>query len=81
MVPVTLPAAIAIQDPQVAVLFRAPSVPSGTLLMRKIAAAVPEAEEILDELAEEAKTEAIRNANDPKPLLELVRHTRTLSRK
>jgi geranylgeranyl pyrophosphate synthase len=77
----TLPAAIAIQDPQVAVLFRAPSVPSGTLLMRKIAAAVPEAEEILDELAEEAKTEAIRNANDPKPLLELVRHTRTLSRK
>jgi geranylgeranyl pyrophosphate synthase len=77
----TLPAAIAIQDPKVAVLFRTPSARAASLLISKIAAAVPEAERILDELAEEAKTEAIKNAKDARPLLELVRHTRTLSRK
>ncbi len=77
----TLPAAIAIQDPKVAVLFRAQGAQSGSLFMGKIAAAIPEAEEILDELAEEARTEALRNASNSKPLLELVRHTRTLSRK
>jgi geranylgeranyl pyrophosphate synthase len=77
----TLPAAVAIQDPSVAVLFRAPNAESTALLVSKIAAAVPEAEQVLDELAEEAKVEALDNAEDPDPLLELVRHTRTLSRK
>jgi geranylgeranyl pyrophosphate synthase len=77
----TLPAAVAIQDPNVAVLFRVPSAESTALLISKIAAAVPEAERILDELADEAKKEAVDNAKNPDPLLELVRHTRTLSRK
>ena len=77
----TLPAAVAIQDPNVAVLFRVPSAESTALLISKIGAAVPEAERILDELADEAKKEAVDNAKNPDPLLELVRHTRTLSRK
>jgi geranylgeranyl pyrophosphate synthase len=76
----TLPAAIAIQDPRVAVLFRAPSAKSGAFLTRKIAAAIPEAEEVLNEIADAATKEAIGNASNPKPLLELIRHTRTLSR-
>jgi geranylgeranyl pyrophosphate synthase len=77
----TLPAAIAIRDPQVAILFRNPSPDAASALMPKIAAAVPEAESILDELAAEAEMEATRNADNPVPLLELLRHTRTLSRK
>jgi geranylgeranyl pyrophosphate synthase len=77
----TLPAAIAIQDPQVAVLFRTSSSEAASAMMVKIAAAVPEAESVLDELAAEAEAEATRNADDPAPLLDLLRHTRTLSGK
>jgi geranylgeranyl pyrophosphate synthase len=77
----TLPAAIAIQDPEVAILFRTPSPEAASSLRQKIAAAVPEAECILDELAAEAEIEATQNADDPAPLLELLGHTRTLSRK
>jgi geranylgeranyl pyrophosphate synthase len=77
----TLPAAIAIQNPEVALLFRAPTAEASALFAQELAAAVPEAEQILDQLADEAAGEAMRNAEDPNPLLDLVRHTRTLSRK
>jgi geranylgeranyl pyrophosphate synthase len=76
----TLPAAIAIRDPKAAVLFRNPAPRTVPLLMKKIATALPEAERTLDELAGEAEREAIRNARNPMPLLELLRHTRALSR-
>jgi geranylgeranyl pyrophosphate synthase len=76
----TLPAAIAIQNPKVALLFRAPPAATSVLFARELAAAVPEAEQILDQLAEEAANEVTRNAQNPRPLLDLIHHTRTLSR-
>lgn len=40
---------------------------------------LPEAEETLDSIAEEARAEARRAAPDPEPLLALLDHTRQLS--
>jgi geranylgeranyl pyrophosphate synthase len=76
----TLPAAIAIRDPAVAVLFRSPGQKNARLLMQKIVKALPEAESYLDDIANEAETEALKNADNPQPLLDLLRHTRSLSR-
>ncbi len=76
----TLPTAIAIRDPRVAVLFRANGNGSTGLLAQKVAAAIPEAEEYLDQIAEENESEALRTAARPKPLIDLVRYTRALSR-
>ncbi len=76
----TLPAAIAIRDPETAALFRTPSRASTPELMRRMAAALPEAEAYLDGLADEAREEATRHAEDPQPLLDLVDYTRALSR-
>jgi geranylgeranyl pyrophosphate synthase len=77
----TLPAAIAVRDPVAAVWFRSPSAKSARLLTQRIAEVVPQAERYLDELATEAKTEALKNAADPAPLLDLLRHTRSLSQR
>jgi geranylgeranyl pyrophosphate synthase len=77
----TLPAAIAIQDPEVAILFRAANPKATALLMQKINSAIPEAERLLDELAQGAEREAVRNADDPAPLFDLIHHTRALSRR
>jgi geranylgeranyl pyrophosphate synthase len=76
----TLPAAIAIRDPETALLFRNPRPDTAAQLMRRMAAALPEAEAYLDELADEACLEATRYAEEPHMLLELVHHTRALSR-
>ncbi len=76
----TLPAAIAIRDPSTSALFRAPGIQNRQELMQRMAAALPEAEQHLDELASEAEDEALKNADEPKPLLDLLRHTRMLSR-
>jgi geranylgeranyl pyrophosphate synthase len=75
----TLPAAIAIRDPETAVLFRNPDIAAAPELMRRIAAALPESEVYLDSLASEAALEATRHAEYPQPLLDLISSTRALS--
>jgi geranylgeranyl pyrophosphate synthase len=77
----TLPASLAIQDPNIRALFCMPQ-PSDDQL-RQIAGAMrgqlPTAEEKLDELAAEAKWQAHANARHPEGLYALVEHTRRLS--
>jgi geranylgeranyl pyrophosphate synthase len=76
----TLPAALAIRDPAVAAVFRgSASEERAGLLLRKIVEVLPEAERQLDELAGEAKAEALNHAADPRPLLDLLYYTRSLS--
>lgn len=75
----TLPAAIAIRDPHTALLFRRGDADSLVAFTERLAASVPEAERVLDKIAAEARAEAIREAQDPHGLLELVEHTRALS--
>jgi geranylgeranyl pyrophosphate synthase len=76
----TLPVALAIRDPEVAILFRNPSPEGSRELVAKVGAALPAAEAYLDRLADEATAEAQRVARDPTVLLHLVRNTRELSR-
>jgi len=76
----TLPAALAIRDPEVAILFRNPSPRTAEELVAKVGAVLPAAEAYLDRLAEEAVAEAEQVAVNPEPLIALVRNTRTLSR-
>jgi geranylgeranyl pyrophosphate synthase len=75
----TLPAAVAVRDPQTAALFRSGGTESSSELSRRIVAALPEAEAYLDMLAEEASAQALTHADDPGPLLELIKYTRALS--
>jgi geranylgeranyl pyrophosphate synthase len=77
----TLPVAIAIRDPKAALAFENPGNGSRAKLIRYMVAALPQAEKHLDEVAHEAASEAIRQASNPKPLLELVRQTRALSQR
>jgi geranylgeranyl pyrophosphate synthase len=77
----TLPAALAIRDPEIGALFCRPD-PSDEDLGRiaaAFAAKLPEAEAALDAIAEEARREAKLFAVDPAPLLALVDRTRRLS--
>src|SRR6266566_5094985 len=76
----TLPVAIAIRDPQVAVLFRTGGRYRGRELIKRMRDVLSEAETYLDEIATSAEEEARRNALYPKPLMELVRRTRALSK-
>jgi geranylgeranyl pyrophosphate synthase len=76
----TLPAAIAIRDPTTAVLFRRGDPGDFDVLADRLAAALPEAERTLDRIARDACHEARRNAPHPSGLLEIVEHTRLLSR-
>jgi len=76
---VTLPVAIAIRDPAVALLFRDPTPADLQALVVKVGEALPEAERYLDSLADEAIAEARRVAPNPGPLIDLVRNTRPLS--
>jgi geranylgeranyl pyrophosphate synthase len=76
----TLPTALAIRDPAVAVLFRNPTPDGLKTLVEKIGAVLPAAEAYLDQLANEAIGEATRVASNPEPLIALVRNTRPLSR-
>jgi hypothetical protein len=75
----TLPAAIAIRDPETSALFRNPKPGTAAELMRRMVLALPEAERYLDGLADEARLEATRHAVNPQPLLDLVSYTRALS--
>jgi geranylgeranyl pyrophosphate synthase len=77
----TLPAALAIRDPAIGALFCKPDPDNEDLgaIARAFAARLPEAEAYLDQIAEEARTEARLFAVDPAPLLALIDQTRKLS--
>lgn len=75
----TLPAAIAIQDEDAALLFRNPTPTGLKQLLRRMEAALPAAERHLDAIAAEAEAEAVRMAPHPDVLIRLVRNTRRLS--
>ena len=77
----TLPASIAIRDPGVADLFCNGTGESRARLAQAFQAALPEAERMLDRIADEARREAIENAEDPAPLIKLVEYTRSLSQR
>jgi geranylgeranyl pyrophosphate synthase len=77
----TLPAALAIRNPEVAKMFCNPSEDDLTSLASAFQASLPEAERYLDGIAEEARTEARLFANRPEPLFALVEQTRRLSRR
>ena len=76
----TLPAALAIRDPQVAVLFRSKAHDSGPVLLNKFKAILPQAEDYLDELAREAEEEVKQNALFQERLIALIKYTRALSK-
>ncbi|UCH64122.1 MAG: polyprenyl synthetase family protein [Fidelibacterota bacterium] len=76
----TLPAAIAIRDPAVAVQFRNPTKDGVKFLKHKLESALPEAERYLNSIAEDAAREANTMALNPEPLITLIQHTRRLSK-
>jgi len=76
----TLPAAIAIRNPNTAVLFGSNDPDDIGAITEHLVAALPEAEAYLDTIASEAMVEARSNAPFPSGLIELIRHTRALSR-
>jgi len=75
----TLPTAIAIQDPETALLFRNPTPDGLRELLKRMEAALPAAERYLDVIAAEAEAEANGVARAPEVLIKLVRNTRRLS--
>jgi len=75
----TLPTAIAIQDPETALHFRSPTPEGLQHLFRRMVQSLPAAERYLDGIAAEAEAEAKRLAPFPDVLLNLVRNTRRLS--
>jgi len=77
---VTLPIALAIRNPQVALMFRNPRPGDTRRLIRHVVETLDEAEDYLDGVAREAEQEALRIALHPEPLLRLIHHTRALSR-
>jgi geranylgeranyl pyrophosphate synthase len=76
----TLPASIAIRDPDVAAMFQTGSESSCPDLSAAFKAALPEAERVLDGIFDEASEEAIRHSKVPKQLLTLLEYTRNMSR-
>jgi geranylgeranyl pyrophosphate synthase len=77
----TLPAALAIRDPQVSELFAVHDDDRDRLAMLADAcrAQLDDAEGVLDRIADSARAEAQQFADDPEPLLALVEHVRQLS--
>jgi geranylgeranyl pyrophosphate synthase len=77
----TLPAALAIRDPETARLFCGPQPSAADLktLAAAFAARLPDAERHLDGIAEQARGEARAASANPAPLLALVDRTRQLS--
>ena len=79
----TLPAALAIRDPEIGNLFCNPDPTQRDLerIAEAFAARLPEAETYLDQIAAEAKEQARTFATHAEPLYALVDHTRQLSRR
>jgi geranylgeranyl pyrophosphate synthase len=77
----TLPAALAIRDPDVARRFCNPGDDDLEVLAQAFQAKLPDAEAYLDSIAEEARTEARLFAVNPEPLSALIDQTRRLSRR
>jgi geranylgeranyl pyrophosphate synthase len=79
----TLPAALAIRDPEIRELFVVDDADPDRLaaLTEAFRAQLDEAEEVLDRVADGASTEAEQFAEDPEPLLALVEQVRQLSRR
>jgi geranylgeranyl pyrophosphate synthase len=75
----TLPASIAIRNPEIAALFLNPTDEAYKQLAAAFRAALPEAERRLDDIASQAQREAIENAREPRDLLTLIDYTRGLS--
>ena len=77
----TLPAALAIRDPAIGALFCRPDPEPSDLrtLAGAFAAQLPNAEKYLDQIAEEARTEARLFSVNPTPLMALIEQTRRLS--
>ena len=77
----TLPAALAIRNPQIRKLFCKPQPTDAelALLTRANADQLDEAESVLDDIARQAVEQARRHALKPEPLVALVEHTRRLS--
>ena len=71
---------MAVRDPETALLFRNASPENREQLTLKLVEALPEAENYLDGVANEAETEALTNARYPERLIALIRDTRLLSR-
>ena len=79
----TLPAALAIRDAQIRQLFAIDDDDEHRLatLAGAFRAQLDDAEEVLDRIADDARTEADQFAADPEPLLALVDQVRQLSRR
>jgi geranylgeranyl pyrophosphate synthase len=79
----TLPAALAIRDPETRASFTIDDDDPDRLaaLAASCRAQLDEAERVLDRIAESARKEANQFASDPKPLLALVDHVRQLSQR
>jgi geranylgeranyl diphosphate synthase, type I len=79
----TLPAALAIRDPHIRELFRIEDDDRDRLatLADAFRGQLDDAEEVLDRIADSARAEAKRFADDPEPLLVLVDQVRQLSRR
>jgi geranylgeranyl pyrophosphate synthase len=79
----TLPAALAIRDAQIRELFAVDDGDEDRLatLAAAFRAELADAEEVLDRIADDARTEADRFAYEPEPLLALVDQVRQLSRR
>ncbi len=76
----TLPAAIAVRNPNTAVLFGSDDPSAISAITEKLVIALPEAEAYLDRIAAEAEEEARSNAPFSRGLIELIHHTRALSK-
>ncbi len=77
----TLPAAIAIRNPETALLFRSDDGESKKLLEERFRDALVESDAYLDKQARETAEEAMLQSSYPERLLELVNRTRALSTK
>ncbi|MBM5815612.1 MAG: polyprenyl synthetase family protein [Cyanobacteria bacterium K_Offshore_surface_m2_239] len=77
----TLPAALAIRDPEIGSLFskESPSLEDLQHLSKAFQMQLPEAERYLDQVVSQARKEAELFANDPEPLYALIAETRKLS--
>ena len=75
----TLPASLAIRNPDISARFCDPKDGDIKILAKAFEAKLPEAEHCLDEIAADARKEAEQCSGDPAGLIALIDHTRLLS--